>query len=129
VREFCVIDQAREACGGARVDWDAKRSVAGVLAGDSAMRRATKCAPADPNDVCGCAHWEVVTARQQSWLQQAVLRTERWSASEPWHWWGALRRQQAWGGAAVAANASGTKVPASANNSRNLAVQRCMVVV
>jgi hypothetical protein len=37
--------------------------------------------------------------------------------------------QQACGDAAVDANASGTNVPASANNSRNLAVKRCMLVV
>jgi|HubBroStandDraft_1064217.scaffolds.fasta_scaffold1481771_1 hypothetical protein len=38
-----------------------------------------------------------------------------------------MRRQQAWGVAAVAASASGAKDPASANNSRNLAVRRCIV--
>jgi hypothetical protein len=41
------------------------------------MRLSTTGAPADANDVCGCAHWEVATPRQQSWLQQAVLLTER----------------------------------------------------
>jgi len=53
---------------------------------------------------------------------------ERWSSSEPepWHWWGALRRQQAWAGGVVTAIASGTNVPTIANNSRNLAVRRCM---
>src|SRR5579871_1532125 len=36
--------------------------------------------------------------------------------------------QQACGGAAVAASATGTKVPASANNTKNRAVRRCIVM-
>jgi len=59
------------------VDCEAERSVAGALLCGSAMRLSTTGAPADANDVCGCAHWEVATPRQQSWLQQAVLLTER----------------------------------------------------
>lgn len=39
----------------------------------------------------------------------------------------AMRKQQARGGAAVRAIPSGTKVPASANSSKNLAVRRCMI--
>jgi hypothetical protein len=41
------------------------------------MRLSTPGAPAVADDGCGCAHWEVATPRQQSWLQQAALLTER----------------------------------------------------
>ncbi|MGA7770140.1 MAG: hypothetical protein WCA27_28405 [Candidatus Sulfotelmatobacter sp.] len=115
-----------EKCGGARVDCDAKDSVAGVLTCDSTMQASIFREKIDSSDGCGCADWDVLTARQQSWLQHPLLRIARWSRSEPWHWCAALRIQQACGGVEVAASASGTKVPTNANNSRNLAVSRCM---
>ncbi|MGC1451778.1 MAG: hypothetical protein WA830_17245 [Candidatus Sulfotelmatobacter sp.] len=55
--------------------------MAGVSACDSMMRAATLLAQADASDGWGCADCEVVTARQQSWLQQPVLRMVVWSDS------------------------------------------------
>jgi hypothetical protein len=48
-------------------------------------------------------------------------------SADSWHWCAALRRQQACGGAAMACSATGRNVPAQANNSRSLAVSRCML--
>jgi hypothetical protein len=118
-----------ETWGGARVDCDAKTTEAGLRTCDPATSGSTLLATIAVGDGCGCADWRVVTARQQSWLQQPGLPTVRRSDSElaePWHWWAALRTQQACEGVAVTASASGTKVPTSANNNKNLAVRRCM---
>jgi hypothetical protein len=79
--EFAKLDQAMETLGGARVDCDAKTSEAGVRTCDLAIRASTSPATIDAADGCGCADWDVVTARQQSRLQQAMLRIERWSDS------------------------------------------------
>ena len=117
-----------ETCGGALVDCDERRFVGRVFTGNSTTRAWIFWETKGDSEACGFADRDVVTARQQSWLQQPVVWMERWSVSEPepWHWWGALRRQQAWAGGVVTAIASGTNVPTIAKNSRNLAVRRCM---
>jgi hypothetical protein len=117
-----------ETCGGALVDCDEERSVGRMFTGNSTTRASIFWEMKGDSELCGFADRDVVTARQQSWLQQPVVRIARslTSEPEPWHWWGALRIQQAWEGVAAAASASGTKVPTIANNSRNLAVRRCM---
>src|SRR6202034_1888234 len=118
-----------ETCGGARGDCDARRSAAEASAWNSRIRALRCRVNTDANIGCGCAESDVLTARQPSCLQQDVSRTARWSvaAKEPWHWWAAWRIQQACGGAAAAASPSGTKAPTMANNSKNLAVRRCML--
>lgn len=72
-----IGNQAMETCGGARVDWVANSSLTGVAGRDSLARRSMVGTKADFNDGCGCADCDVLTARQQSWLQQPVVRTER----------------------------------------------------
>jgi hypothetical protein len=119
-----------ENCGGARVDWKAETSVTGLSGCDAVFPAETSWMSSVAAQRCGCAHCEVVAARQQSWLQQLVARIEICSdpsGVEPWHWWAAFRTQQACGETAVTASASGANVPTSANNSRNLAVKRCMI--
>jgi hypothetical protein len=119
-----------ETRGGARVDWDAGRFAVGATERDAGTRAATFRAKTPEVWGCGCADREVVTVRQQSCSQQFVARRESCSDSVSlalWQWCAAVRRQQACPGAAAAASASGTKVPASPNNSRSLAVRRCIV--
>src|ERR1700730_16474793 len=115
-------------CGGALVNCEEKRSVGRVFTGNSTTRASIFWETNGDSELCGITDRDAVTARQQSWLQQPVLRMERWSASEadPWHWWAALRKQQACTCGAATAIASGTKVPTIANKSRNLAVRRCI---
>jgi hypothetical protein len=79
--EFAKLDQAMETLGGARVGCDSKTSEAGVRIWDLAIRASTSPTTIDVADGCGCADWDVVTARQQSRLQQAMPRTVRWSDS------------------------------------------------
>ena len=68
----------------------------GVLGCDSATRASALWANAAVTPGCGFAHRDVVTARQQSWLQQLVLWKASWSEAaadvaidvaieEPWH--------------------------------------------
>jgi hypothetical protein len=66
-----------ETCGGARVDWVAKRSLTGVAGRDSLAWTSMLGTRADFSDGCGCADCDVLTARQQSWPQQPVVPTER----------------------------------------------------
>ena len=128
IRTDLWICQEWETCGGALVDCNEKRSVGRVFTGNSTTRASIFWEMKGDSELCGIADRDVVTARQQSWLQQPVLRIARslTSEPEPWHWCGALRIQQAWEGEAAAASASGTKAPTIANKSRNLAVRRCM---
>jgi len=113
------------------VDCEADSSADGALRCDSAMRASTFWAENAVVPGSGCAHCDVVKARQQSWLQHLVARIAGCVDSATAESWQrcAMRMQQAWGGAAVAASASGTNTPTSANNRRNLAVRRCMFFV
>jgi hypothetical protein len=70
-----------EICGGARGDFDARSLVAGVSTFKSKTRAAIFCVKADASGGCGCAERDVVTPRQQSWLQQLALLTVGWSVS------------------------------------------------
>jgi hypothetical protein len=121
--------QAIARLGGARVECVAETLVSGGSAGDSGAAFSIVCAKAAAAGDCGLAHCGVVTARQQSWLQQPVVRAAIWVdsvAPESWQRC-ALRIQQAWSCGAVAASATGTKFPASANNRSSLAIRRCML--
>lgn len=116
-------------CGGAREDGDAEKCAGGLLACGSARLPEAFSRKTAAERGCGLAHCDVVSAREQLRLQQQALRTVTpfdSAREEPWHWC-VLRMQQACAGAGVAATASGRKFPASVNNSRNLAVKRCMV--
>jgi hypothetical protein len=89
VAPFLLQIQAMEMRGGARVDRDAGESANGVLERDSATLPATSRPNAGTAQGCGLADRDVVTARQQSWLQQPEARTSNPADSEgaePWHW-------------------------------------------
>jgi hypothetical protein len=84
---FPIGDQA-EKRGGARVDCGAEDGARGVIEGDPATSPAMLCAKVAEDQACGLAHWVVVTARQQSWLQQLASRSTSCSnpaGDEPWH--------------------------------------------
>src|SRR5579864_1536763 len=70
-----TLYQAMEICGGARGDCDGMSCVVGALAGGWAMQISVCSAKIDGSESCGWADCEVRTPRQQSWLQQPVLRT------------------------------------------------------
>jgi|ERR1700722_4193580 hypothetical protein len=120
-----------ESDGGARVE----RSAEGSIAAEAGVELVTWATTSDSEVAVvrgwGCAHCGVATARQQSWVQQALAPMTAYAEfSEANSWqWRVLRMQQAWGAAGIAACASGRNVPISANNKRNLAVSRGMASV
>jgi hypothetical protein len=69
--------QAASESGGARVEGDAEKWVAGAPGRDSATLPPALRAENVAVQGCGLAHRGVVTPRQQSWLQQPEL----WIAS------------------------------------------------
>jgi hypothetical protein len=114
--------------GGPRVDRAERMAEAGAFRCRSPSRIEMGRETTDAEAGCACAQRAVVTAPEQLWLQQLVSRTVGSSLVplESVQWCAPVRRQHACIGADVASSAIGRKVPTSANNSRNLAVRRCM---
>ena len=116
--------------GGAREDWNDESSVAGESRNLFGNPRARFVLSKSLNLAAGHKpQWAVVTARQHSCPQQLVPRITRREESgslDSWQWWmSPLRRQQAWGGAGIAACTRGTIFPSTPNNRSSLAVRRC----
>ena len=65
-----------ESDGGARVDWNGEGSTAAGIGVEPVTWATTSDSEVAVIRGWGCAHWGVVTARQQSWVQQALAPIE-----------------------------------------------------